>query len=101
MAIRVPRYRAPARRASRRAWPTSAWCTRCSRWCAGHSAAGLVTRRPHPTDARLVRVHLTERGRHLQKVIAEEMRRLSLNEVPEAIRSLQAGQVRGKLVITV
>jgi DNA-binding MarR family transcriptional regulator len=40
-------------------------------------AAGLVVRRPHPSDARLVRIHLTDRGRHLQKVLDEEMRRLS------------------------
>src|SRR6266508_4474019 len=35
-------------------------------------AAGLVVRRPHPSDARLVRIHLSDRGRHLQKVLAEE-----------------------------
>jgi MarR family transcriptional regulator, organic hydroperoxide resistance regulator len=40
-------------------------------------AAGLVTRRPHPTDARLVRIHLTDRGRTLRKELDEEMRRLS------------------------
>jgi MarR family transcriptional regulator, organic hydroperoxide resistance regulator len=36
-------------------------------------AAGLLVRRPHQSDARLVRLHLTDRGRSLEKVIAEEM----------------------------
>ena len=40
-------------------------------------AAGLLRRSPHPTDARLVRLVLTDRGRELEAVIAEEMRRLS------------------------
>ncbi|HYY82469.1 MAG TPA: MarR family transcriptional regulator [Actinomycetes bacterium] len=40
-------------------------------------AAGLLTRRPHPTDARLVRLHLTDRGRALERVIDQEMRGLS------------------------
>jgi DNA-binding MarR family transcriptional regulator len=40
-------------------------------------AAGLLVRRPHPTDARLVCLHLTERGRALHSVIEEEMLRVS------------------------
>jgi MarR family transcriptional regulator, organic hydroperoxide resistance regulator len=36
--------------------------------------AGLVERRPHPTDRRLVRVCLTGRGSALQEAIGEEMR---------------------------
>jgi DNA-binding MarR family transcriptional regulator len=40
-------------------------------------AAGLLRRSPHPTDARLVRLVLTDRGRELEGVIAEEMKRLS------------------------
>lgn len=40
-------------------------------------AAGLLRREPHPTDARLVRLCLTDRGRELETVMAEEMRRLS------------------------
>lgn len=40
-------------------------------------AAGLLRRSPHPTDARLVRLVLTDRGRELEGVIAEEMTRLS------------------------
>jgi len=35
-------------------------------------AAGLLRREPHPTDRRLVRLVLTERGRLLEKVIAAE-----------------------------
>jgi MarR family transcriptional regulator, organic hydroperoxide resistance regulator len=40
-------------------------------------AAGLLTRRPHPADARLVRLCLTERGQALREVVDEEMRRLT------------------------
>ncbi|MQA86770.1 MAG: MarR family transcriptional regulator [Streptosporangiales bacterium] len=39
--------------------------------------AGLVVRKPHPSDARLVLIYLTDRGRNLEKVLDEEMRRLS------------------------
>ncbi|GAA3746083.1 DNA-binding MarR family transcriptional regulator [Spinactinospora alkalitolerans] len=41
------------------------------------ASAGLVERRPHPTDARLVRVHLTERGEGLRDTLNDEMRRLA------------------------
>jgi MarR family transcriptional regulator, organic hydroperoxide resistance regulator len=40
-------------------------------------AAGLLRRSPHPSDARLVRLVLTDRGRQLEVVIAEEMKRLT------------------------
>ena len=40
-------------------------------------ATGLVERRPHPSDRRLVRVCLTERGRALEEVIDEEKRRVT------------------------
>ncbi|MEW9529885.1 MarR family winged helix-turn-helix transcriptional regulator [Microbispora sp. NPDC049125] len=40
-------------------------------------AAGLLRREPHPTDARLVRLRLTERGRELESVIAGEVDRLN------------------------
>ena len=40
-------------------------------------AAGLLARRPHPTDARRVRLCLTERGQALREVVDEEMRRLT------------------------
>ncbi len=35
-------------------------------------AAGLLRREPHATDRRLVRLHLTDRGRKLERVIEEE-----------------------------
>lgn len=37
------------------------------------AAAGLVRREPHPTDRRLVRLYLTERGRDLEATIEDEM----------------------------
>jgi DNA-binding MarR family transcriptional regulator len=40
-------------------------------------AAGLLRREPHPTDARLVKLVLTDRGRELEAVIAKEMHALS------------------------
>jgi MarR family transcriptional regulator, organic hydroperoxide resistance regulator len=40
-------------------------------------AAGLLARRPHPGDARLVRLCLTERGQALREVVDEEMRGLT------------------------
>jgi MarR family transcriptional regulator, organic hydroperoxide resistance regulator len=40
-------------------------------------AAGLLRREPHERDGRLVRLFLTERGRALERAIAEEMDQLS------------------------
>jgi DNA-binding MarR family transcriptional regulator len=40
-------------------------------------AAGLIDRRPDPRDARLVRLFLSERGRALEKTIADEMAQLA------------------------
>ena len=40
-------------------------------------AAGLLRREPHPTDGRLVRLMLTDRGRELERVIVPEMRALA------------------------
>jgi MarR family transcriptional regulator, organic hydroperoxide resistance regulator len=40
-------------------------------------AAGLLRREPHPTDRRLVRLHLTDRGRELEKAIDAEMHELT------------------------
>ena len=40
-------------------------------------AAGLIDRRPDPRDARLVRLFLSQRGRALEKTIAEEMAQLA------------------------
>ncbi|MET8155576.1 MarR family transcriptional regulator [Sphaerisporangium sp. NPDC005289] len=51
-------------------------------------AAGLLRREPHPTDARLVRLLLTDRGRELESVIDEEMARLS----ERALRTLDAAE---------
>jgi DNA-binding MarR family transcriptional regulator len=50
--------------------------------------AGLLERRPHPTDARLVRLHLTARGRDLEKVIAAEMHDLA----ERALKTLDAAE---------
>ena len=36
-------------------------------------AAGLLRREPHPTDRRLVRLYLTDRGRDLEATIEDEM----------------------------
>jgi DNA-binding MarR family transcriptional regulator len=52
------------------------------------AAAGLVTRGPHARDARLVRIHLTERGTALRKVLDEEMDALS----DRALRSLDESE---------
>lgn len=51
-------------------------------------AAGLLRRSPHPTDARLVRLILTDRGRELESVIAAEMHKLS----EKALRGLTAAE---------
>ena len=40
-------------------------------------AAGLLRREPHPSDGRLVRLVLTDRGRELEQVIGPEMRALT------------------------
>lgn len=40
-------------------------------------AAGLLTRRRDPSDARLVRLYLTDRARAVQEPIQEERRRLA------------------------
>ncbi|GAA0365291.1 hypothetical protein GCM10009530_13810 [Microbispora corallina] len=51
-------------------------------------AAGLLRREPHPTDARLVRLRLTDRGRALETVIAEEVARLG----ERALRTLDPAE---------
>jgi MarR family transcriptional regulator, organic hydroperoxide resistance regulator len=40
-------------------------------------AAGLLARKPHPTDRRLVRLCLTPRGRSLRRAIDGEMSKLT------------------------
>ena len=39
--------------------------------------AGLLARRAHPSDARLVCLRLTDRGRALERTIADEMHQLA------------------------
>ena len=51
-------------------------------------AAGLVERRPHPTDARLVTVHLTERGRALEALVPP----LVLQVAEEALSGFSAAE---------
>jgi MarR family len=52
-------------------WPT------VTRAATRMETAGLLRRAPHPSDARLVRLCLTAKGRALEATIAEEMRGLS------------------------
>jgi MarR family transcriptional regulator, organic hydroperoxide resistance regulator len=57
-------------------------------------AAGLLTRRRDAKDARLVRLHLTDRARSLQGFIEEEIRRLeeraTASLTPEERRHLES-----------
>jgi MarR family transcriptional regulator, organic hydroperoxide resistance regulator len=53
-------------------------------------AAGLIDRRPDPRDARLVRLFLSERGRALEKTVAEEMAQLARR----SLATLSEDQVR-------
>lgn len=60
-------------------------------------AAGLLHRAPHPTDARLVRLCLTARGRALESIMVEEVRRLSaraLDGIPEDERKILVAALR-------
>lgn len=56
-------------------------------------AAGLLRREPHPSDGRLVRLVLTDRGRDLEHVIGPEMRALS----EQTLAGLSAGE-RAELI---
>jgi DNA-binding MarR family transcriptional regulator len=49
-------------------------------------AAGLLTRRPDPDDARLVQLHLSRRGKTLRRAIQAEMHQLT----EKALGSLSA-----------
>jgi DNA-binding MarR family transcriptional regulator len=51
-------------------------------------ATGLLRRRPHESDRRLVRLFLTERGRGLEEAIGREMDQLS----ERALASLDASE---------
>jgi DNA-binding MarR family transcriptional regulator len=54
-------------------------------------AAGLLRREPHPTDRRLVRLRLTDRGRELEKAIDEQMHQLT----EQALATLGAAEREG------
>jgi len=56
-------------------------------------AAGLIARKPHPTDRRLVRLCLTTHGQQLRRAIDREMRALT----DRALASLERGE-RDQLV---
>ncbi len=56
-------------------------------------SAGLITREPHPSDRRLVRLCLTPNGRQLREAIDREMAMLT----ERALGSLGAGE-RARLV---
>jgi DNA-binding MarR family transcriptional regulator len=62
-------------------------------------AAGLLVRRPHPRDARLVCLHLTERGRELRSVIEEEMQRVSERALETLTSEERAALVRALTVM--
>jgi DNA-binding MarR family transcriptional regulator len=66
-------------------------------------ATGLLTRQAHPSDARLVCLRLTDRGRALEKVIADEMKHLAeralatLDEDERATLVRHLGEIRRNL----
>jgi DNA-binding MarR family transcriptional regulator len=51
-------------------------------------AAGILRREPHPSDARLVRLCLTDRGRELKEIMTAEIAQLS----ERALRTLDAAE---------
>jgi DNA-binding MarR family transcriptional regulator len=67
-------------------------------------AAGLITREPHPTDRRLVRMCLTPRGKKLRRAIDREMRDLndralaSLGPAERAQLVRQLGEIKENLI---
>ena len=62
-------------------------------------AAGLIDRRPDPRDARLVRLYLSERGRALEKTIAEEMAQLARRSLATLTQDQVAALVSALTVI--
>jgi len=56
-------------------------------------AAGLLRRRPHPSDRRLVRLVLTDKGRDLEEVIGREMDRLTKHALAGLTRAERAALV--------
>jgi DNA-binding MarR family transcriptional regulator len=57
-------------------------------------AAGVLRRQPHELDRRLVRLHLTDRGRALEEVIGREMGRLSERALASLDHSARGDLVR-------
>ncbi len=57
-------------------------------------ASGLLSRRPHERDGRLVRLFLTDRGRGLERVIEEERERLTERALASLDSSERATLVR-------
>ncbi|MEN3307296.1 MAG: MarR family transcriptional regulator, organic hydroperoxide resistance regulator [Micromonosporaceae bacterium] len=57
-------------------------------------AAGLLHRKPHPTDARLVRLCLTDRGKHLESTLARERAALTRRAVRGLSESDQAHLIK-------
>jgi MarR family transcriptional regulator, organic hydroperoxide resistance regulator len=57
-------------------------------------AAGLLTRRPHETDGRLVRLWLTNHGRELQPVIEHERAQLTARALAELDVDERAALIR-------
>jgi DNA-binding MarR family transcriptional regulator len=57
-------------------------------------AAGLLRRAPHPTDARLVRLCLTDRGKQLQSTLAQERAALTRRAVRGLSDSDQAHLIK-------
>ncbi len=63
-------------------------------------AAGLIHRAPHPSDARLVRLCLTAKGRALETTIAEEIRKLSARSLAGLDEETRATLIRALRTIT-
>ena len=57
-------------------------------------ASGLLRRRPHEGDRRLVRLFLTERGRDVEEAIGREMDQLSERALSSLDQSERAALVR-------
>lgn len=57
-------------------------------------ASGLLSRRPHERDGRLVRLFLTDRGRGLERVIEDEGLRLSERALASLDSAERAALVR-------
>ncbi len=57
-------------------------------------AAGLLTRRPHETDGRLVRLWLTPHGRELQPVIEQERAHLTARALADLDVDQRAALIR-------